>query len=584
MKPSIKILWNVRIPMRDGVTLSARVYCPHPSDPQPVILTMTPYGADHYHSRAMYFAGHGYNFAIVDCRGRGDSEGDFIPDVTDAADGYDTVEFLAAQPWCDGQVAMWGGSYSGDNQWKTLRARPPHLKTIIPAAASHLPAEYVFGGPVRSRYALQWLALVSGRSASSFNLFDESKIWIDAYTAHFLSGRPFNELEAFVGKTSRHFQEWIRHPRHHPYWKRFAFCPDDFRCFDDVPFLTIAGQYDESQRGSLYYLREHERHASARNHFAVIGAWDHAGTRTAERRVGGADFGEAASIDLNQLHLEWYDWVMKGGKRPTFLRDRIACYVTGSGEWRYATSFNEIGTQKRTLYLSNNGVHNNDVFHAGDLQENLPAESPPDEYVFDPRDTRIAEVEQMPFVNWLTNQRYDLNLFGNGLVYHTAPFDNDVTLGGYVTLTLYLQMDVPDADFQVTLSEVAADGSYLKLTDDFLRARYRNGLDGEVFCQPDQINRYEIHGLHLLCPPNQKRQPPAPGGEMPQLHLPAKELSGRRKRGCRIHCRCPHRPHSPLSRPQPPQPSATPSHLQFPLCPTSPPATAVLKPACPPTP
>jgi uncharacterized protein len=499
MNPSIKILWNVRIPMRDGVKLSARIYRPPQSDPQPVILTMTPYGADNYHSRAMYFAEHGYNFAIVDCRGRGDSEGDFIPDMIDADDGYDTVEFLASQSWCDGQVALWGGSYSGDNQWKTLRARPPHLKTIAPAAASHIPVDYVFSGPVRSRYALQWLALVSGRSASPFNLFAESKFWISAYTAHFLSGRPFNELEAFVGKTSRHFREYLEHPRHHDYWKKLAFFPDDFHRFDDIPILTLAGQYDDAQRGSLYYLAEHERNAAAKNHFAVIGAWDHGGTRTANHHVGGADFGEAATIDMNHLHLEWYDWVMKNGNHPTFLQDRIAYYVTGSNEWRYAASLNAIGSDTLTLYLSNPGTHNTDVFHAGGLQESIAADSHPGKYTFDPRDTRIATVEQTPFSNWLTNQRYDLNLFGNGLVYHTEPFEKDMTLGGYAKLTLFLQMNVPDADFQVTLSEVAANGSYLKLSEDFLRARYRNGLEKEIFSQPDEINSYEFTGFTFFA-------------------------------------------------------------------------------------
>jgi len=499
MKPSIEILWNVRIPMRDGVTLSARVYRPHQSAPLPVILTMTPYGADNYHSRAMYFAEQGKNFALVDCRGRGNSEGDFIPDVIDAEDGYDTVEYFASQIWCDGQVAMWGGSYSGDNQWKTLRARPPHLKTIVPAAASHLPKDYAFSGPVRARYVLQWLALVSGHSASPFNLFAESKIWIDAYTAHFLSGRPFNELEASVGKTSRHFQEYMQHPRHHPYWEKLAFLPDDFRSFDDMPILTIAGQYDDAQRGSLYYLAEHERNTTAKHHFAIIGAWDHGGTRTASHHVGGADFGEACTVDLNQIHLDWYDWVMKNGKRPVFLQDRIAYFVTASKEWHYASSFNQLGTEKLHFHLSSNGTHSNEVTHSGDLQEMVPAISSPDSFTFDPRDTRIAVVEQTPFDNWLTDQRYDLNLFGNGLVYHTAPFEKDVTLGGYAKLTLFLQMNVPDADFQVTLSEIAVDGSYLKLTDDFLRARYRDGLKKEIFAQPDEVNCYTFTGFTFFA-------------------------------------------------------------------------------------
>ena len=339
---------------------------------------------------------------------------------------------------------------------------------------------------------LQWLIFVSGRNASPFNLFSESKIWIDAFTAHYLSGRPFHELETFLGKTSRHFQEYLQHPAHHPYWQQLRFSPADYRGFD-IPILTLAGQYDDAQRGSLFYLAEHERHSGAKNHYAVIGAWDHGGTRSADQYVGGADFGAPATIDLNQLHLEWYDWVMKGGPPPAFLQDRIAYYVTGSNVWQYANSFTQLGSEKLNLYLASN-EQANDVTHSGILQPDLPDSrfAFADNFTFDPRDTRIAELEQTPFTNWLTDQRYDLNLFGNGLVYHTAPFETDVTLGGYVKLKLWIQMDVPDADFQATLAEIAPDGSYLKLTEDLFRARYRDGEDREVFSQPDEINCYEL--------------------------------------------------------------------------------------------
>lgn len=326
MNQSVEILWNLRIPLRDGVTLAARIYRPRDAAPLPVILTITPYGGDNYHVYAMYFARHGYNFAMVDCRGRGDSEGNFIPEFIDAADGYDAVEWLAAQPWCDGQVGMWGGSYSGENQWYTLQTKPPHLKTIVPAAATCLPVDYGWRGPVRSKYSLQWLALVSGKNASPFNLFGEEQLWIDIYTAHFLSGKAFNELELFFGKKSRHFQEYVQHPPHHPYWEQLRLTPDDYRGFN-IPILTIAGQYDDAQRGSLHYLAEHERAGSpagTQNHFAVIGPWDHSGTRTADRNVGGADFGANCVIDLKKLHLEWYDWVMKKGARPAFLQAQTA--------------------------------------------------------------------------------------------------------------------------------------------------------------------------------------------------------------------------------------------------------------------
>lgn len=91
----VALLWGVRIPLRDGVNLNATVYKPnHQSEPTPVIFTLTPYIGDRYHDHAMYFARHGYVFALVDVRGRGNSEGHFTPFQNDGKDGYDVVEWL----------------------------------------------------------------------------------------------------------------------------------------------------------------------------------------------------------------------------------------------------------------------------------------------------------------------------------------------------------------------------------------------------------------------------------------------------------------------------------------------------------
>ena len=135
------IRWAVKIPMRDGVQLNATLYLPKANGPAktPAIFTLTPYISDTYHARGAYFAAHGYAFAIVDVRGRGNSEGDFEPFAHEPKDGHDVVEWLAQQSFCNGKVAMWGGSYAGFDQWATAKEFPPHLTTIVPAAAAHPP-------------------------------------------------------------------------------------------------------------------------------------------------------------------------------------------------------------------------------------------------------------------------------------------------------------------------------------------------------------------------------------------------------------------------------------------------------------
>ncbi len=137
-EPAVDMQWAVKIPMRDGVKLNATIFAAQgQKEPQPVIFTFTPYIGDSYTDRAVYFAEHGYVYALVDVRGRGNSGGEFEPFANEGRDGYDVVEWLAKQPYCNGKVTMWGGSYAGFDQWAVLKEFPPHLATIVPAAAAH---------------------------------------------------------------------------------------------------------------------------------------------------------------------------------------------------------------------------------------------------------------------------------------------------------------------------------------------------------------------------------------------------------------------------------------------------------------
>ena len=130
----VDLLWGVRIPMRDGVHLNATIWKPANSmEPLPVVFTLTPYISDAYHERAYYFAQNGYVYATVDVRGRGNSEGGFEPLAHEGRDGHDIVEWFAKQPWCNGKVTMWGGSYAGFDQWSTAKEFPPRVRSSTSA-------------------------------------------------------------------------------------------------------------------------------------------------------------------------------------------------------------------------------------------------------------------------------------------------------------------------------------------------------------------------------------------------------------------------------------------------------------------
>jgi putative CocE/NonD family hydrolase len=491
----VSIEWGVKIPVRDGTKLNGTLYKPGDAkEPLPVIFTFTPYIADTYHERGMYFARNGYIFLGVDVRGRGNSEGAFEPFINEGRDGYDVVEWLARQPWSNGKVTMWGGSYAGFDQWSVLKEFPPHLATIVPAAAAHPGVDFPFGFNIFTSYIIQWLTYTSGVTPN-VKLFGEATYWQDKFSDLYLKHLPFKELDRLVGNPSPIFQKWLSHPVPDAYYDAMAPTDQDYQRIS-LPILTITGHYDGDQPGAFEYYRRHMRHGTKEataNHYLIIGPWDHAGTRTPNRDVGGLRFGEASMVDLNGLHTEWYDWTMKGGKKPEFLKKRVAYYVVGPGAecWKYADSLEAISPQPVVYYL-NSGGSANDVFFSGLLSPEKPGGERPDKYVYDPMDTRSAEIEKAAGENYITDQRGALSLFGNGVVYHGSPFTEATEVSGNLRFVCWMAMDVPDTDFEVTVYEIMPDGTSIALTQDRMRARYRDSLREEKLVKAGEINRYEF--------------------------------------------------------------------------------------------
>ena len=469
--------WGVKIPMRDGVALNATIYRPHgQKDPLPVVFTLTPYIGDSYLDRAFYFADHGYVFALVDVRGRGNSGGVFEPFANDPRDGYDVVEWLAKQQWCDGKVAMWGGSYAGYDQWATAKEMPAHLATIVPAAAAHPGIDFPFQYDIFTPYDVQWLSFTSG-ATSNANLFGAAGFWGAKARAYYESHSAFSEYDKLVGNPSAVFQKWLAHPTPDAYYDAMAPTPEQYARLK-LPILTITGHYDGDQPGALTYYRRHMASAppeERERHYLIVGPWDHAGTRTPKADVGGLRFGSASLVDLNALHRDWYDWTMKGGKKPEFLKKRVAYYVVGAEEWKYADDLEKIATATRTLLLSSRGDGASDVFRSGALSEKA-VPGAPDHWTYDPLDTRPGADEPDDDPTPLTTQRPVMRTYGNGAVYHGDPFAEATEITGAPKLTLWLTMDVPDTDLEAVLYEILPDGSSVYLSGATMRARYRESL------------------------------------------------------------------------------------------------------------
>ena len=238
----------------------------------PVIFTLTPYIGDSYVDRATYFSQHDYVYALVDVRGRGNSEGTFEPFANDARDGYDVVEWLAKQTWCNGKVAMWGGSYAGFDQWAAAKEFPPHLATIVPAAAAHPGIDFPMGGNVFYFYDMQWLTFTSGVTGNE-KTFQDSAYWASKFGEAFLQHIPFQQFDRVAGNPSAIFQKWLQHPTPDAYWNAMVPSNDDYRKFS-IPILTITGHYDGDQVGAMTFYRRHMQYgneAAKAKHYLIVG-------------------------------------------------------------------------------------------------------------------------------------------------------------------------------------------------------------------------------------------------------------------------------------------------------------------------
>ena len=517
--PNYDLRWGVKIPMRDNVELNATLYLPKTPDGSmpktPVIFTLTPYISDTYHARGAYFASHGYVFALVDVRGRGNSAGEFEPFTNEPRDGYDVVEWLAKQPFCDGKLAMWGGSYAGFDQWATAKEFPPHLATIVPVAAAHPGLDFPSPNNIGMSYDVQWLTLTSGHTAQN-NLFGDQKFWrtkfLEAYKQHL----PFKSLDSFVGNPSTNFQRFLKHPAMDAYYDAMLPSRDQFQKITQ-PILTITGQYDGDELGALTYYRDHLANASPQTrakHFLVIGPWDHPGTRTPTDEVAGVKFGPGAIVDLNDFHRQWYDWTMKTGPKPAFLKNQVAYYLlapgnTGAnGEWKYADNFQTLTANPKSFYLDSKNGDANGVFRSGALvpgtQSSHPgiqgggpaASSGEDRFTYDPLDiSRGENVEGIDPKEKTAgiDQTFALSIANDGLVYHTDPLPNETPLIGCPAVNLWVSIDTPDVDLECDLYEILPDGTSIALWTDLRRLRYRDSLRQAKLVKPGEIVRCDFN-------------------------------------------------------------------------------------------
>lgn len=552
--PDGRSVWRrtVRTPLRDGVVLVADLYTSREDPaPAPVLLERTPYGrrerrySDGLHAhgapvqpedQAVFFAGRGFHVVRQDCRGRGDSEGTFVKYLGEAADGYDTVEWLAGQPWCDGRVATTGVSYSAHTQTALAALSPRHLSAMFVDSggfASAYEAGVRMGGAFELkqatwafRHAFQSPEAQADPVTLAALASQDMRDWFQAMPWR----RGVSPLRAVPEYEEYLLDQWER-GSFDGFWKQLGIYGRGFYDdFPDVPSLHMVSWYDPYVRTAVENFQQlGERKESPA--YLVVGPWTH-GARS-DSHAGDVDFGPAATLDGNlapdylEFRARWFEQHLPGGTgagRDPDAYPRVQYFLMGGGTgrrtgtgrldhggaWRKADAWPPRESAPVRLYLREGGA----------LSESPPVTGVDSQvaYDFDPAHPvptmggQITSGEPV-MVGGAFDQRPDASVYGSEaphlplasrpdvLAFETEPLTEDVSVAGPVEVRLSVSSNVPDTDFTVKLVDVHPptpdypNGYAMNLTDGILRARYRDSYE-----KPEPLYPGEVYEITVTAP------------------------------------------------------------------------------------
>jgi putative CocE/NonD family hydrolase len=537
-KYQVRIEKDVPVRMRDGVTLVADLYVPlHGGKPLeeklPSVLQRTPYDKNKLAAMASFFAEHGYLSVVQDCRGRFASDGHFFPFVNEPKDGYDTIEWLAKHPACNGKVGLYGCSYLGWVQFQAATQRPPGLVTMIP-----------FQGPINGYHysmhtggalhlgLLKWCVgmAASSKEADPTQAAALKSMAGDPEFLRWAARIPWRRGQTPLSAVPRYedgaFQLFFENQDYNAFWKQPGLGMDEhFDGYPDIPILWVGGWYDwypRSTSDGYQKLVTRQR----KNQYLLMGPWKH---NNFDTHCGDANFGaDGGSIrnydDYLQIELHWFDRWLKDDRRADIGKP-VSYFVMGGGDgkrqdgrlnhggrWRYGDHWPPKDCRPTAFHLMPDG---------GLAREKPSAARSSTTYTHDPRNTVSSnsrcfiphgtvlkdsgprdqiELETLPghgFPGMPIGSRPDV------LVFQTERLAHDVTIAGDIKVVLYVSSDAPDTDFFVRLVDVYPPhpdypaGYAFPISDGVLRARYR-----ESFAAPSPMKAGEVYRLEIPLEPS----------------------------------------------------------------------------------
>ena len=513
---------------RDGVKLACDIYMPARNGEfiggaWPAILERTPYDKRERIARGRYFARNGYVFVVQDVRGRFKSEGEWYAFAHEAPDGYDTVEWIASQPWCNGKVGTVGASYAGSDQSALAPLNPPHLAAMAVnvGASNYHHSSMRHNGAAELRFFIYAFRMaVTSKEAKEDPKIRSAVTKACAEVGQWLHRLPFTKGVSplqFLPSYEQWIYDLLTHGDYDEYWKQRGYAISHY--YDehaDVPTYYIGSWYDSYARSTCENFVELGRSKESL-HKLIMGPWTHGASSVSF--AGDVEFGPQARLDdLSWLHKRWFDYTLKGlhngiGEEPPVI---IFVMGGGSGErdangrlehggcWRFENEWPLARTQYTEYYLHADGT----------LTPGLPEPSRPTGYTFDPGRPvptiggNLSAGEPLLHPGGF-DQRGDprfsgaegslpLNARPDVLTFQTRPLARDLEATGPIEVTLYASSSAVDTDFTAKLLDIYPpfedypEGFALNLTDSIIRARYRNSPEVAELMAPGRVYEFRF--------------------------------------------------------------------------------------------
>jgi len=516
---------NQMVPMRDGVKLATDLYLPAEdgaprSRSYPVILIRTPYDKDGKASEGAFFASHGYAFVAQDVRGRYQSEGEFYIYTNEGPDGYDTLEWIGEQAWCNGRVGTWGSSYQAATQNALAVLDPPYLRTmfVVNGTSNYVEDGAGRGGAFALLHNMAYCFRLAGSGHEAQQDAKAKAALQHAYgnLGQWLQAAPLKHTSPLRWTPSyrRWYADWRAHPTCDDYWKQNGYNFEEYHTkYPEIPICLLGGWYDIFKRGTLSNFEGlSKRKATTR---LILGPWTHTSGIT---HAGDVDFGAKAKLSVRGEALRWYDQFLKekesgipdeppveyfqmAGRSAKKNDDgRLQC----GGQWKTADRWPPAGYVETKFYLHPGGL----------LRKEQPGSGDPSVFRFDPENPvptlggnidsgkhlvpRGAQNQRPGADHPFAQSELPLSARHDLLSFETPRLEEDVEVVGPMRVSLWVSSEARDTDFSAKLIDVSPpsvdypSGYAMNVEDGILRMRFRDGRDREVWMERGKIYQVTI--------------------------------------------------------------------------------------------